>query len=357
MPEEFQVPADGVLPYQNFTVDTNFTEDRWVRVAECLPGARAVVHHIVVGILKPGQRGTAEEDGTLSVLAAWSPGDLGLVCPPDTALRVPKGSKLVFELHYTPNGTATKDRSSVGITFAKGPPKFELFTNIFANGEIHLPARDPHYRAEATWRLRADARIISFLPHMHWRGKDYSYEVIYPGGKKETLLSVPRWDFNWQNVYQLQEPLKLPKGARLHAVAHWDNSRNNPLNPDPAKDVRWGPQTWDEMMVGWVAYVWERPGTAEELAKNPPSQADLLFDRLDRNGDDVVTADELPERLKPLLSAVVGKVPEKMTREEFAKIYEELRKRMPKEPADGEKKPADGEKKPEDTPEPAKPAG
>jgi len=357
MPEEFQVPADGVLPYQNFTVDTNFTEDRWVRVAECLPGARAVVHHIVVGILKPGQRGTAEEDGTLSVLAAWAPGDLGLVCPPDTALRVPKGSKLVFELHYTPNGTATKDRSSVGITFAKGPPKFELFTNFFANESIHLPARDPHYRAEATWRLRADARIISFLPHMHWRGRDYFYEVIYLGGKRETLLSVPRWDFNWQNVYQLQEPLKLPKGARLHAVAHWDNSRNNPLNPDPAKDVRWGPQTWDEMMVGWVAYVWERPGTAEELAKNPPSQADMLFDRLDRNGDDVVTADELPEQLKPLLTAVVGKVPEKMTREEFAKIYEELRRRMPKKPADGEKKPADGEKKPEAKPEPAKPAG
>ena len=111
------------------------------------------------------------------------------------------------------------------------------------------------------------------------------------------------------------------------------------------------------MMVGWVAYVWERPGTAEELAKNPPSQADMLFDRLDRNGDDVVTADELPERLKPLLTAVVGKVPEKMTREEFAKIYEELRKRVPKKPADGEKKPADGEKKPEAKPGPAKPAG
>src|SRR5262249_32251876 len=117
----------------------------------------------------------------------------------------------------------------------------------------------------------------------------------------------------------------------------------------PAKDVRWGPQTSDEMMVGWVAYVWERPGTAEELAKNPPSQADMLFDRLDCNGDDVVTADELPEQLKPLLTAIVGKVPEKMTGEEFAKIYEELRKRMPK-------KPADGEKKPEDKPEPAKPA-
>jgi acetyl esterase/lipase/peroxiredoxin len=350
MPEEFAVPADGVLPYQNLVVDTGFTEDRWVKVAECLPGARAVVHHIIVYIIKPGQQQPTDIDGTLSALAPWAPGDLGLVCPPDTALRVPKGAKLVFEIHYTPNGTATKDRSSVGVTFAKEPPKFELFTNFFANESISLPPRDPHYRAEATWRLRADARIISFLPHMHWRGHDYRYEVIYPGGKRETLLSVPRWDFNWQNVYQLQEPLKLPKGARLHAVAHWDNSRNNPLNPDPDKGVKWGLQTWDEMMVGWVAYVWERPGTAEELAKNPPSQADLLFDRLDRNGDDVVTADELPERLKPLLMAAAGKVPEKMTREEFAKLYEEMRKRFPRKPArpaDGEKKPADGDKKPQ----------
>jgi peroxiredoxin len=350
MPKEFEVPADGVLPYQNFVVDTNFDEDRWVRVAECLPGARAVVHHIVVAVLRPGQRDTAQADGTLSVLAAWAPGDLGLVCPPDTALRVPKGSKLVFELHYTPNGTATKDRSSVGVTFAKGPPRFELFTNFFANESISLPPRDPHYQAEATWRLRADARIISFLPHMHWRGRDYRYEVIYPGGKKETLLSVPRWDFNWQSVYQLREPLQLPKGARLHAVAHWDNSRNNPLNPDPDKAVPWGPQTWDEMMVGWVAYVWERPGTAEELVKNPPSEADQMFDRLDRNGDDVVTPDEIPERLRPLLAAAGTKLPEKMTRDEFTKLYEEMRQRLPRKPAkpaDGEKKPADGEKKPQ----------
>jgi acetyl esterase/lipase/peroxiredoxin len=360
MPEDFEVPADGVLPYQRYIVNTGFTEDRWIRVAECRPGMRGVVHHIVVYILKPGQPEPQAIDGTLSVLAEWAPGDLGLVCPPDTALRVPKGAQLVFEMHYTPNGTVTKDRSSVGVIFAKEPPKYELFTNIFANDSIQMQPNDPHYRAEATWRLRADARILSFLPHMHWRGQDYFYEVIYPDGKRQTLLSVPRWDFNWQNVYQLQEPLKLPKGARLHAVAHWDNSRNNPLNPDPTKSVRWGLQTWDEMMVGWVAYVWERPGTAEELAKNPQSQADMLFERLDRNGDDVITPDELGERMRPLLMAVNGKVPEKMTREEFAKIYEELRKRFPRKPGGrfggGADKPADGAKKPEPQAESPKPA-
>jgi hypothetical protein len=338
MPEEFEVPADGSLPYQHFVVDTNFTEDRWVQVAEGRPGNPAVVHHIVVYLLGEGQRQPFLQDGTLSVLVGWAPGDLGLVCPPDTALRVPKGAKLRFELHYTPNGKATKDRSSVGITFAKKPPRFELYTNSFANESILVPPFEQHYRDEATWRPRADVRIISFTPHMHWRGKNFSYEVIYPDGKRETLLSVPRWDFNWQNVYQFKEPIKLPKGARVHAVAHWDNSRNNPYNPAPEKSVRFGLQTWDEMMVGWVAYVWERPETAAELAKQPLNQADLWFDRLDRNGDEVITPDEIPAEMKPLLLLGGGKVPEKITREEFRVLFEEMRKRMPRNPKPGDKK-------------------
>jgi hypothetical protein len=235
----------------------------------------------------------------------------------------------------------------VGITFAKEAPKFELYTNAFANESIVVPPNDPHYRAEATLRFPADARVLSFVPHMHWRGKDYFYEVITPGGKKETVLSVPRWDFNWQNVYQLKEPLKMPKGSRLHAVAHWDNSRNNPLNPAPEKSVRFGLQTWDEMMVGWVAYVWERPETAAELAKNPPSQADQFFDRLDRNGDDVLTPDEFPEQMKPFIVASGVKLPEKMTREEFRKLFEQMSGFFrPKKPGDGEKKPDDKPQKP-----------
>jgi hypothetical protein len=341
MPEEFEVPAEGVLPYKNWIVETNFTEDKWVQMAEARPGAPGVVHHVVVYILKENQRGPLGADGSMAVLVGWAPGDLGLVCPPDTALRLPKGARLRFELHYTPNGKAVKDRSSIGITFAKKPPKYELFMNEFANVGIVVPPNDPHYKAEATFRLRADARIISFVPHMHWRGKDYLYEVIYPDGKRETLLSVPRWDFNWQNVYRFQEPLKLPKGAKLHAVAHWDNSRNNPLNPDPTKAVPFGLQTWEEMMVGWVSYVWERPETAEELAKNPPSQADLFFDRLDVNGDDVLTPDEIPARMRPFLLASGVKF-EKMTREEFTKLYEQMRKLMQPKPNPG----GDSEKKP-----------
>lgn len=355
MPEEFEVPATGTLDYQHWDVDPKFTEDKWVTIAEARPGVAEVVHHVVVYILRDGQKIPFEPDGTLSVLVGWAPGDLGLVCPPDTALRIPKGAKLRFELHYTPNGKVVKDRSSVGITFAKKPPRFELYTNSFANEAINLPAHDPHYRAEASLKMRADARIISFVPHMHWRGKNYFYEAVYPDGRRETLLSVPRWDFNWQNVYQLQEPLKLPKGARLHAVAHWDNSENNPLNPDPNKPVRFGLQTREEMMVGWVAYVWERPETAAELAKQPIDQADMFFDRLDHNGDDVLTQDEIPDQLKPLLLLNGVAVPEKLTREEFKKVFAEMRKRFPNRRRGGESGQPGG--KPADAKEGSKPAG
>jgi hypothetical protein len=331
MPETFAVPATGVLPYKHCIIDTKFTEDKWITTAECQPGSPGVVHHIVAYILREGGRRSRTPGGGMSVLVGWAPGDLGLVCPPDTALRIPKGSRLRLEMHYTPNGTAVKDRSSIGITFAKKPPRFELYMNEFANMGIAVPPHDPHYKAEAVLRLPADARIISFVPHMHWRGKDYRYEAIYPDGKRTTLLSVPRWDFNWQSVYRLKEPLKLPKGTRLHAVAHWDNSKNNPLNPDPTKTVYFGLQSWEEMMVGWVSYVWERPETAAELAKNPPKPADQMFDRLDVNGDGVITPDEIPARFRPLLQAGGVKLPDRITREQFTKIFEEMRKRFGKQ--------------------------
>jgi hypothetical protein len=213
--------------------------------------------------------------------------------------------------------------------------------NAFANESISLPPQEPHYRAEATWRPRADARIISFTPHMHWRGQNYRYELIQPDGRKETVLSVPRWDFNWQNVYQFQEPLKVPKGAKLHAVAHWDNSRNNPYNPDPGKRVQFGLQTWDEMMVGWVAYVWERPETEAELARNPLSMADQFFERFDRNGDDFVTRDEIPDRLLTMMKLAGVTVPERMDRQQFTQFFNEMRMRLnpPRpQPKEGDKK-------------------
>lgn len=339
MTEEYEVPATGVLPYQNWIIDTKFTEDKWVTVAEARPGAPEVVHHVVAYILREGTNNPIGPDGNLGILVGWAPGDLGLVCPPDTALRVPKGARLRLEMHYTPNGKKTKDRSSIGVKFADKPPKYELLLNEFANMGFEIPPGAEHHKAEATFRIRADARLVSLTPHMHWRGKDYKYEVIYPDGKKETLLSVPRWDFNWQNQYRFAEPVKLPKGSKLHAVAHWDNSPLNPLNPDPKQSIRFGLQTWDEMMVGFAAYVWERPETAEELAKHPPSLAEQIFDRIDANGDDFITPDEIPDRFKPMLAAAGFPADGKISREEFLKRAGEMINRF------GKKGPRKDEKK------------
>jgi thiol-disulfide isomerase/thioredoxin len=344
MPEEFDVPADGVLDYQQFILDPGFKEDVWVEKAEARPGTTAVVHHIVVYILPPGQDRPFDNKGNMNIVTGWAPGDLAVVCPPNTGLRIPKDSRLMFELHYTPNGTAVKDRSSIGLILCKKKPKFEMLMNPFSNESILLPPREQHYRAEAAMRFRADARILSLVPHMHWRGKDYFYELIYPDGSRRTILSVPRWDFNWQNNYVFAEPIKVPKGTRLHTVAHWDNSRNNPYNPDPNKEVRFGLQTWDEMMVGWCMYTWEQPDTPEKLARENINPAEEWFDRLDRNCDNVLTPDEIPTGLKLTLKLQGIKIPERVTYKEFPPLYEEMVKQFEKRKAERDAKRKEKEK-------------
>ncbi len=256
MPEPFRVPAEGVLPYQYFVVESGFTEDRWVVAAEVRPGFRPVVHHVIVHIVRPGKR-LYGRDGEIATLVAWAPGDEPMICPEGTALRIPAGAKLVFEMHYTPYGKEALDQTEVAIRFADGPPEREIRNNLFANTRIRIPPHALHHREEAELVFPRAARIVSLFPHMHWRGKSFRYELIYPDGRKETILSVPRWDFNWQTHYTFREPLRVPAGTRLRAIAHWDNSRYNPYNPDPSATVHWGLQTWDEMLVGWVTYVWE----------------------------------------------------------------------------------------------------
>ncbi len=257
MPNEFKVPATGVLPYKKFTVDPGFKEDVWVQSAECRPGNRAVVHHILVYIQAAGKPIYAV-DGTASMLVGWAPGDMPALYAPGTAKRIPAGSKLVFEVHYTPNGTEQTDRSSVGIIFAKKPPENVAETNILANLPIRIPPRVANHREEFAFTFRADAELLSFMPHMHLRGTSAKYVVTYPDGKSETLLSVPDYDFAWQSVYRFEKPLRVPKGTKLTWIGTWDNSAGNPRNPDPSKEVRWGLQTWDEMHNGWMELVWKK---------------------------------------------------------------------------------------------------
>jgi hypothetical protein len=256
MAEEFKVPANGVLEYQRFVVDPGFKEDVWVQSAECRPGNRAVVHHILVYTLAPGRAQPYDKDGTAHTLAGWAPGDMPVLYPPGTAKRVAAGSKLLFEVHYTPNGTEQTDRSSVGVVFAKKPPEHAAETNILANMLLRIPAGAADHKGEITFVFTHDALVLAFMPHMHLRGVSAKYVANYPDGKTETLLSVPNYDFNWQSTYRFAEPLKIPKGTKLTWTGHWDNSADNPRNPDPNKTVFWGLQTWDEMQNGWMEVVW-----------------------------------------------------------------------------------------------------
>jgi peroxiredoxin len=260
MPQDYAVPADmpkGGIPYQRFRVPTNFKEDRWIERAEVRAGAPSVVHHVIVFIVPPGEVFWQGNPRT-PVLCGTAPGDMPLILRPGIAKKIPAGSDLVFEMHYTPNGLPAKDRSRVGLIFARQPPKFELRVAAIINPMFRIPPGDDNYKVEQSFVVPQDGYVLEFMPHMHVRGKDFLYEAIYPDGKKQILLSVPHYNFNWQSVYRLQEPIYVARGSKIHCVAHYDNSAQNPSNPDPAAEVRWGEQTWQEMMIGWTDLIFER---------------------------------------------------------------------------------------------------
>lgn len=248
----YQVPARGEVKYQYFVVDPGFKEDKWIQAAECRPGNRAVVHHIIVGVIPPDRRDASTAGLESDWLTATAPGARPLQLPVGMAKFIPAGGKLVFQMHYTPNGTAQEDRSCVGLVFADPKTvKREVATQKAANTRFQIPPGADNHRVEANFRFSADSLLLAMFPHMHLRGKAFRYEAIYPNGETEVLLDVPNYDFNWQHAYAYAEPKKMPAGTRIHCVAHFDNSEDNLANPDPTATVRWGDQTWEEMMIGY----------------------------------------------------------------------------------------------------------
>jgi hypothetical protein len=254
MPEAYHVRASGVIDYQYFEVDPGFREDRWVRSAEIRPGNRKVVHHCTVFLKAPGSLADIDEQGDLGsyCLVPYVPGISPMVLPDGMAKRVPAGWKLVFVVHYTPIGVAQEDRTSVGLVFADPRSvRREVATQLMVDPGLGIPPHAADYRVEHSRSFSEDTLLLSMFPHMHLRGKSFRYEVTYPDGQTEILLDVPRYDFNWQTSYVLTEPKRLPAGTVLRCIAHYDNSRSNPVNPDPGATVRTGRQSWDEMFNGY----------------------------------------------------------------------------------------------------------
>jgi hypothetical protein len=200
------------------------------------------------------REGTSEDGADMfgvELLVGYAPGLQPTVSPEESAKFVPAGSDFVLQLHYTATGTAATDLTRIGLKFAKTPPKYRQLTVNATNPKFVIPPNDPAYEVTSSMTLQADTKLIWLMPHMHYRGKDFIYTAVYPSGEKEILLDVPKYDFNWQLGYVLRDLKVLPKGTRIECVAHFDNSANNKANPNPNQEVRWGDQTWEEMMIGW----------------------------------------------------------------------------------------------------------
>jgi len=268
MPEPFQVPASGTIEYQYVVLPYQFTEDRWVQMAEVRPGNRATVHHVIAYIRdgsskwmrnkKPGEIFVPEADAKGNrpslngdLLSGYAPGLPPSILESGQGRLIKAGSDIVLQLHYTANGQTGEDRTKVGVVFCKQPPQQRVMTLAASNNKFTIPPGDSNYQVDADFELGHDAKLSALLPHMHLRGKDFEYRVIYPTGETETILRVPHYDFGWQLWYQPVSDIVLPKGTKIAATAHYDNSPNNRNNPDPTKAVKWGDQSWEEMMIGF----------------------------------------------------------------------------------------------------------
>jgi len=276
-PIPFSVPEKGEIPYQWVIVPTNLKEDKWVVSAEVRPSERSVVHHIVVAIREPGNQWMADkkpgeyfpggldlergarlagspQTGAGSYFAQYEPGSVLKPSDPHFATLVKAGSDIVFQIHYTPNGKATSDRTRIGLIFSDTPPDKRYVSLNPANRNFVIPPGDPNYKVEASATMNFDGELTSIYPHAHLRAKAWELSVVYPTGETETLLKS-KYDFNWQLTYFLDKPKLLPKGTKIVTTAWYDNSAANRYNPDPAKEVRWGEQSSDEMQICTAMFV------------------------------------------------------------------------------------------------------
>lgn len=308
LPRPVEVKATGKMPYVNLFVKTDFAEDRWVTALEIRPTAPEVVHHVLVFVIPASEaenlrgRDLSREDR--GYFAGYVPGTSYATYPAGFAKLLPAGATLHFQLHYTPAGTATRDQTRLGLRFAPQPPENVVRVAGISNHRLAIPPREPNYAATAAIPVPADVMLLGYMPHMHVRGKAFRYDLLPPGGKRETLLDVPRYDFNWQLRYEHAEPRPVVAGSRIEITGWFDNSAGNPANPDPDKTVKWGPQTEDEMLLGYVEYYIPGLGTAEpdrgiRTAAGTGRGTDLRqrFRELDKNRDGRITPDELPQPL------------------------------------------------------------
>ncbi len=324
----FEVKAEGEVKYQYFSISPGFQEDKWVKAVELQPGNRAVVHHILMFVLPEGAERESFPGGATGYDGAYVPGLRTIPYPDGMAKLFPANSSLVFQVHYTPVGTAQEDVSRIGLWFAdEEDVEYEVRSISAVNTEINIPPGDDNYRAEANSRkMRTDARLIELLPHMHLRGKAFRYEAVYPDGTTETLLDVPEYDFNWQTAYRFTEPKSFPQGTRIHCVAHFDNSEKNLNNPDPEERVKWGTQTWEEMLIGYFDIA--IPKDKATRVSSFERRAEELIVQFDKNFDDIVERREAPLKFQIVFAQLDLDSNGELTAQEVAEAMEKYKDQM-----------------------------
>ena len=289
MPIPVTVPADGTVPYTYVTIPTNLKEDIWIRGVELKPTDRRVVHHIIGDLTtgtptdldpKPVRDKALTEIGGIGGLV---PGRLYGLFEDGVARKIPAGSSIVLQMHYTTIGQQVVDQTEVGVVITKEPPAKlrQAGGGQMPNTTFVIPPMNPSYEVSAKTVFQKDTYLSGLYPHMHVRGKDVIYKAIYPDGKEEVLLSVPKYDFNWQTSYKLATPKFMPKGTTLMVVAHYDNSPGNRFNPDPKSEVRWGDQTWEEMLIGYYNTIDNPTGVNSTAAVRPRHRGDRSIARGD----------------------------------------------------------------------------
>ena len=296
LPKPFKVPAKGTVEYTYIVVSEPFKEDTWVLAGEIRPTYRAAVHHVIANVRPKGSKWmtqaqlgvepyapgpTRNEDlikangGNPAVLdneflVGYVPGMEAQRFDIDNSAKlIPAGADIVFEVHYTTNGVAGEDMTMVGLELAKAPPKRLFMSVAAAQLDLLIPPGDPNAEGKAKITFAQPVDFVYMQPHMHLRGKDMRIDAHYPSGQKETLLNVPRYDFNWQIVYYEKTPLHFPAGTTLELTAHWDNSLSNKWNPDPTATVHWGDQSWQEMLSAPMAVIVDRSVNPSTVIAGP----------------------------------------------------------------------------------------
>jgi copper type II ascorbate-dependent monooxygenase-like protein len=324
MPQEFTLEASGPDEYQYFEIQTNFKEDVYVQMAEARPGNRKIVHHIIAFVSPPSKDGkqkqmtkedfekyraeaekksifrnegflmrmkpgipvyddgcalpnggngesldVKQESGGFDLLVGFAPGMPPGVMEPGAVKRIPAGSKILLQMHYSKaTGKVEKDQSSIGLVLAKQPADKHVYTRGIANTYFQIPPGADNHQVTSCWTTKEDIHLQTLMPHMHLRGKAMRFEAFYPDGRSEVLIDVPNYSFSWQTVYYLKKQAAIPKGTRIVVTARFDNSSRNKFNPDPKQAVRFGDPTYDDMMIGWISYTVDKQHLRDETAAN-----------------------------------------------------------------------------------------